>query len=203
MAKGLYREMQHTTDEPLNINHLTKHLKTRLNWKDSEIKSLRSKMSITSGTVDFERIVEFLSKHKTVAMKLQKHFLNNPAPFGLPAAPSMSDLHGLPVSYSSYHLQRQQELRPRMGLPTVPQMMVSPSSQMYHVYDQLGSVAVGGSTHAGGGGTVYQNPLYHGSLAFANPSPRARGQLTAGTIGISVLFILCNCLYTVWKGGNR
>ena len=186
MAKGLYRELQRSADEPLSISHLSKHLKTRLNWTDRQIKELHQKMEMSSGNVDFERIVQFLSKHKTVAMRLQKHFLNNPVSYGMNKVPSMSDLHGLPMSYSSYHLQRQQELRPRMGLPTIhanPQQMMMPAaSQMYHVYDQMGGVALGGTTHVGGGGTVYQNPLYHGSLAFAATSPRARGQLTAGNV---------------------
>ncbi len=47
--------------------------------------------------------------------------------------------------------------------------MLVPPQLLY--YDQTSGVAVGGSTHLGAGGTVYENPLYHGTLAFANPNP--------------------------------
>ena len=46
-------------------------------------------------------------------------------------------------------------------------------SQLYYL-DQTQGVAVGGTTSmGGGGGTVYENPLFHGAHAFQ--SPRGRG----------------------------
>ena len=105
-------------------------------------------------------------------------YIINTTPLLQPRIASLSDIRGQ-QTYSQYFESSRGQRTPfqqqRLSVSGAP-MLVPPQLLFY---DQTSGVAVGGSTHLGAGGTVYENPLYHGTLAFAQPSPtNARARLT-------------------------
>ncbi len=78
VANTLYRDLQSNIDEPLSISHLTRHLKQRMNWDDQKVKRLHETMDLSSTTIDYADIVEYLSQNKSITQEMQTHFLNHP-----------------------------------------------------------------------------------------------------------------------------
>ena len=161
VSNTLYLELQRSPDEPLSINVLSKHLKQKMGWNSQQIKELHQSMNLASNsnTVDYSDIVQYLSEHKQITQEMQQHFINHPIAT-MPRIASLSDLRGN-QSHSSYFLQQQHDFRPH-------QNVIQP--QLY-VYDQTAGIPLSGTTLNNAGGTLYQNPLYHGSQAFASKPP--------------------------------
>ncbi len=76
---------------------------------------------------------------------MNQYFINHPLQY-MPRAPSFTNLkQNLPSSYSSYHLQQTQQLRPsNIHHPALP------ANILY--YDKTSCIALSGTKH----------PLYHG-----------------------------------------
>ncbi len=176
----LYQELQRNPDEPLPKSILIKHLKHSLKFDNSRLKSLQEEIG-GNRNVDYQDIVAYLSSAPEVTQAMNQHFINHPIQAIIPHIPSLSQLRNLPASYSQYHLQQTEHLRP---------------TDIY-VYDQMGGmggIAVRGTTMHGGGGTIYEHPLYHGRLAFANASPTGNNHLPLLSGGVSYkkhLFFFC------------
>ena len=86
-----------------------------------------------------------------------------------PKRPSYPELNKATIS--SYFLPG---IQPQLSyINTSSQQFVPPPQQFgvmpspFYMYGQTGGVAVSGTTEMGGGGTNYQNPLFHGQFAFA------------------------------------
>eukprot|EP01083_Nonionella_stella_P046590 124715_1 len=160
VSRTLYQDLQRSPDEPLSITVLMGHLKQRMGWHDQKIHKLQKQMRSSSGSIDYQDVVQYLSTHTNEAQELQQHFLAHSIS-AMPKIASYGDLHGHHQSLSSFFLQPPSDLRYQAG--GAP-MVVPP--QLF-VYDQTSGIPLSGTTHLGKGGTVYQNPLYHGSLVFA------------------------------------
>lgn len=74
----MYRDLQRNIDEPLSISHLTKHLKQRMNWDDQRVRKLHQQMDLSSTTVEYTDIVEYLSSNKSVTQEMERWFLKHP-----------------------------------------------------------------------------------------------------------------------------